>query len=598
LRIFAAENVLDASKIEQSPVSLTPYFAIFHDESATLSFSDIQTSEIANRFFSENKNAEAINFGYSKTPHWLRFTLHNSSDQPVERMLEISDARLSTVQFFQPDLQNNYSSQTTGAQLPFSTRVYKNHYFVFPITLPANSQQTYFLRIYSNVATIIPAKLWTVDEFKKHERSDYLIQSWYFGMVSAMVMFNVLLFILLRDRVYVLYAISSFSIALVTSGINGLFKEFIAPDSLFLTNKTPALLTAFSTIAFLFFMRDMLKTKVVVPNFDRVIQVLIGIFALLLVGYFTIPSLLPIKLLVIIYFGTPVVVLVICVLCILKRQRSAYLFFLAFAIFLTSAVVTQLRSTGFLPTNLLTIYCVQIGSVLEIQLMAVALADRFNSMRKEKENAQRELLQVQNRIVENLKESEAMLENRVAQRTKELEIANQKLAELSMTDGLTGIANRRHFDDVLAFEWERAHRQNQVISLGLLDVDWFKKYNDCYGHQMGDECLKQVAQILKENVARTGDLVARYGGEEFAFIAPATDGDSALRIARKICRAFEKLGLPHELSDFNFVSVSIGVAAIVPSENLQIKDLIQIADEALYSAKKEGRNQAIIADII
>lgn len=204
------------------------------------------------------------------------------------------------------------------------------------------------------------------------------------------------------------------------------------------------------------------------------------------------------------------------------------------------------------------------------------------------------LLMCSERYVELQRETE----NRVIQRTRELEVANQKLAELSMTDGLTGIANRRRFDDVLAFEWERAQRQNQTLALGLLDVDWFKKYNDCYGHQMGDECLKQVAKILTENVSGTGDLVARYGGEEFVFVLPTTNGDIALRVAQKICLAFEKLGLRHELSTFAFVSVSIGVAVIVPAKDLQPKDLIQIADEALYLAKKQGRNRAVMADIV
>jgi|GEM_PF-2904105 len=189
-------------------------------------------------------------------------------------------------------------------------------------------------------------------------------------------------------------------------------------------------------------------------------------------------------------------------------------------------------------------------------------------------------------------------ENRVMQRTQELEIANQKLAKLSFTDGLTGVANRRHFDEVLDFEWKNAQRQNQIIALGLLDVDWFKKYNDCYGHQMGDECLKEVAKVLTENVSRSGDLVARYGGEEFVFVLPATDGDMALRMAQKICRVFEKLGLPHKLSDFDFVSVSIGVAAIIPTNNMKPQDLIQMADEALYLAKKQGRNRAITTDSI
>lgn len=597
LPVFATENGLDVSGLEQTPVSLTPYISIFNDESGTLSFSDIQTSNIANRFFCEQSHAEAINFGYSETAHWLRFRLQNSSNQPIERILEISDARLSNVQFFQPDAQNNYSSITTGQAFPFSTRAYKNRYLVFPITLPANSKQTYFFRIKGKTATIVPAKLWTTQAFKIHERKDYLIQAWYFGMVSAMVLFNLLLFLLLRDNVYLFYAMSSLSISLVIAAINGLFKEFIAPESLFWVDKTVPYITGISTIAFLLFMRSMLGIKVTEPKFDKIVQFIIGVYVLILLALTLVPLLIPVHLLVVIYLIPPLMVFIVCIRCIFKRQRNAYFFSIAFFTFLLSAIVVQLRSTGFLPTNFFTIYGVQIGSALEVQLMAIALADRFNVFRKEKENAQKQLLQAQQRIMKNLRESEVMLEERVAQRTKELEIANQKLAALSITDGLTGIANRRHFDTVLAVEWERASRQNQPLALGLLDVDWFKKYNDFYGHQMGDECLKMVANILKETICRTGDLVARYGGEEFVFIAPATNSDMALKMAQKICREFERRALPHELSDFNVVSVSIGIAAIIPIEGQKPNDLIQIADEALYRAKKEGRNRAIMAGI-
>jgi len=182
----------------------------------------------------------------------------------------------------------------------------------------------------------------------------------------------------------------------------------------------------------------------------------------------------------------------------------------------------------------------------------------------------------------------------VAERTLELDILIRKLEALSATDSLTGISNRRRFDEVLDNEWRRAVRVGQPLTVAILDVDWFKKYNDHYGHQAGDECLRSIARFLISVFCRTGDLVARYGGEEFVFIAPATDADIALNMAGRVCEELQKLALPHEMSGFECVTVSIGVAAIVPEEGLTPDILVKAADEALYLAKEQGRNRAVL----
>lgn len=186
-----------------------------------------------------------------------------------------------------------------------------------------------------------------------------------------------------------------------------------------------------------------------------------------------------------------------------------------------------------------------------------------------------------------------LLEERVQERTLALEQANQQLATLSATDALTGIANRRQFDEVLDKEWRRAARQQQSLAMAMIDIDWFKRFNDHYGHQAGDACLRQVATLLALCVTRPGDLVARYGGEEFVFIATATEGQSALRIAGNVCEALQALALPHAASDFGCVTASIGVAAMVPQEGQAPDALLRAADYALYQAKALGRNQAV-----
>ncbi len=198
-------------------------------------------------------------------------------------------------------------------------------------------------------------------------------------------------------------------------------------------------------------------------------------------------------------------------------------------------------------------------------------------------------------MTERVQDAYAQLETKVQARTHELAIANERLAAISLTDGLTGIANRRHFDQMLQDEWQRARRNGSYLNLCMLDVDSFKDYNDHYGHQAGDDCLIRIVRLLETHCKRAGDFIARYGGEEFAIIAVIADPAQAQRFADAICQAVAQLHLPHAMSAFNEVTVSIGIAGAYPSESQDATDLLRRADAALYQAKKNGRNQAVVA---
>jgi two-component system, cell cycle response regulator len=173
-----------------------------------------------------------------------------------------------------------------------------------------------------------------------------------------------------------------------------------------------------------------------------------------------------------------------------------------------------------------------------------------------------------------------------------LQTANQKLQKLAILDGLTGIANRRYFDLVLDKEWQRLAREQQPLSLILCDIDYFKAYNDTYGHQEGDRCLQKVAQVLQQSTRRPADLVARYGGEEFALILPHTSAPGALFLAHTIVRQLTQTALPHCQSQVsNVVTLSIGIATKIPHSKQASSTIIETADNLLYKAKKAGRNQ-------
>jgi diguanylate cyclase (GGDEF)-like protein len=169
--------------------------------------------------------------------------------------------------------------------------------------------------------------------------------------------------------------------------------------------------------------------------------------------------------------------------------------------------------------------------------------------------------------------------------------AETALEELATTDELTGLANRRKFDDALAFEWRRAERENTPFSLLMLDADLFKSYNDTYGHQAGDEVLRRIAECIRAGVKRPADLAARYGGEEFAVLLPATDHSGAFHIAEAIRTQIFSMGLPHEKSLYGVVTASVGVACMYPRQTEDPAKLVRAADEALYLAKASGRNR-------
>lgn len=195
-------------------------------------------------------------------------------------------------------------------------------------------------------------------------------------------------------------------------------------------------------------------------------------------------------------------------------------------------------------------------------------------------------------------------ENELLELTKLLEETNEKLQQandmlqhLSSTDGLTDIANRRRFEEFFINEWKRVTRLSKPISIIILDVDFFKKYNDTYGHQKGDECLRKIAKALHSSLKRPCDLVARYGGEEFVALLSDTDSNGAKKVAELMQKNIAALKIEYENPEVHdTVTVSLGISTIVPKTNSIPEKLINAADKALYLAKDNGRNQIIISN--
>ena len=185
------------------------------------------------------------------------------------------------------------------------------------------------------------------------------------------------------------------------------------------------------------------------------------------------------------------------------------------------------------------------------------------------------------------------------QAAEKLTELNEALKQMALIDGLTQIANRRNFDNTIKKEWKRLARDKKPLSLLLADIDFFKKYNDHYGHQAGDDCLRQVGRALAKTALRPADLVARYGGEEFVILLPEVDLPGALCVGQRVIDAIQQLDIEHADSAVApIVTISLGAAALIPTGNNTPPQLIELADQALYQAKETGRNRvtALAAD--
>jgi diguanylate cyclase (GGDEF)-like protein len=203
------------------------------------------------------------------------------------------------------------------------------------------------------------------------------------------------------------------------------------------------------------------------------------------------------------------------------------------------------------------------------------------------------------RLQQQLIQKNEELEKEISERQKaelELKQAYSALEKLAYLDGLTRVANRMYLDKFLHHEWNRAKREQESIALVLCDIDYFKNYNDTYGHLVGDRCLRQIANALCKVVKRSTDVVARYGGEEFCIVLLNTNLSGAINVATAIQERVQELRILHQNSPIgNYVTISLGLAAYIPTEKTSFKHLIQMADDALYQAKAAGKNQFFVA---
>lgn len=475
----------------------------------------------------------------------------------------------------------------SGDMAPLASRALVHRQAVFPLDLAAGDVTTMWLRVESQGSMTLQNQLLSNDEFIGLTADAYLAPALYFGALLALAGYNLLLFLVLRERVFLWYVMFVLWFGVGSASLNGLGAIYLWPGALELSNRLLPIGFTVAALMAVLFTRAFLDTAQFSPAWDKLLRPLSWLMAVA-VGF---AAWMPVQQALIVMSLIGIVAVLALTLCaiqsVLNRAPGARLFALAWAMLLLGTIVMSLRNLGLLPSNFFTINAMQLGSALEMLLVSFGLAARFNQLKLQHSQAQQQALDAQQQLVQQLREHENQLAQKVAERTAELEQMNDKLQRLATTDPLTGLANRNAMYQQLSQAMARAKRQGSSMALLYLDLDGFKTVNDQFGHLAGDKVLFEVSERLRDAVRET-DLICRIGGDEFLLICEGlTQGAVLVQLTERILHHVQQ---PFYHGSIKIqLGVSIGVAISRAGETAA-EALIDAADRAMYDAKTAGKN--------
>ncbi|WP_022961648.1 7TM diverse intracellular signaling domain-containing protein [Halopseudomonas pelagia] len=520
-------------------------------------------------------NRGDMNFGYTRDAVWLKLSLSSSSSRDTLWHLHFPYSSLNRVDIY----QQNHAVKTSGAIVPLHQRDLAHRDPAFSLRLAPGEQTTLYIRTQSEGSLTLTSQLWSGAAFASFSVNSTALLALYCGMLLALALYNLLLYTVLRERSYLLYVCFVLSFGLGALAFTGLGARYIWPDiGTWGGRLLPLGLCLAATIGTLFTC-SFLNTRQHMPGWHRLLCALMLASLILTLASLFLPVhwvILSMSLLGMI--GAPLTL--ICILLAVRyRVPGGRIFLTAWACMIIGVVLLSLRNFGVIPSNLVTTYAMHVGSALEMLLLSFALAARFNTLKKQKEETQANL-------VKTLKTHEQELELKVQERTEELQIANVRLKAMAMQDPLTGLANRSALDMHMTHVLRRSQQRHTPLAVMLIDLDGFKQINDQLGHETGDQVLRTIADRLR-SIARESDFVARLGGDEFVLVAEDIGTPEQAHTLAE--RFLDRLSLTIDMDTQSVaVGASIGIS-MTRSAELDMAQMLRQADMAMYNRKRSGR---------
>lgn len=550
-------------------------------------------------------NKASPNFGFTDSAFWFLFDVNNQTSSEAEVYLELPIPFLDDIKLYRFAEGSVLEKHYVGDERPFKDRPIEHQAFVMPFQLePGNNQ--FLMRIESAGTVEAPISVWSPRNFLVSDGNERLLQGIWFGAMSIMVLYNLFLLALLRDVSYSHYICFTFSYLMFQGALKGYGFAYLWPEQLVWNSYAISVFIAASNLFAFMFVSSFLDLASYNRRVYKLVSFIAAMCAIMMALTFVLPYGITVRI-------NSAMAMVTCILAATLGYWSwfngnplAKYFCLAWTSAFAGIAVLVAAKFGFVTSNFWTNNASQIGIIAQVSLLSFALASRFNREKEMRIRAQDSSLenerlarQTQEQLLMAKADANAKLEQKVAERTEnlqqalsELEVVNKKLEIMSTTDSLTGLFNRRHFENCFAEEFKRAVRHKRQLSIIICDIDHFKSINDQNGHQAGDECLQAISEILKQRISRSGDLVARYGGEEFIVLLSDTSMLQAREFAEDLRSCVEGLNFQFENKAIP-VTASFGIASLNPFNVQSADQLVTQADVALYRAKDSGRNQVM-----
>jgi diguanylate cyclase len=549
-----------------------------------------------------------LNLGLTGDTVWLRVTFEGPDEASRQlRVLHLDNASLNGADLWLYEEGESMAQvhYRTGQRYPFAERPIEESAFAFPLELQPKTTYRAYLRLESHAHMRIPLTLMPMDAYINERLTHRMIQGAYFGLMLVIALASLVIFFSIRDRTYLYY----FGFIL-TTGLwffirQGFAEQYLWPDWPWWSDRAYIVMMAAGAGMSVLFTREFLSLRTCHPPVFRIMTVLFWVWGIMVLYALFVPGITTLKLISIILLIGGSLLLYSGIAAWRKGVLEARFYVFAWTIVIIGAIAVMLSHMALLPGDNSPFMVFQIGSALEGFLLSIGLAMRLNMTMRARAEAEHEALEMtarlQRQTIEDQKRHAAELESHVEERTLELRqtmeqlaSVNEELEQLSMVDPLTGLYNRRHLTSELHKEWKRAGREQVPLSIIMLDIDYFKRLNDTYGHMAGDRCLVELANLLQEEVHRPSDIVARFGGEEFIIVLPNTPLAGAEQLAERIRARAEAHCVETENHQLTF-TLSLGTASQIPAPSSDAEDLIRRSDNALYEGKEAGRNRVIVA---